>query len=84
MPERKPPPQEHERDKLDTSYEDAMQARIDRLAQKARMERRRNMLLSLGAFVVLVFVMIFSMLAMKHCKGGKAFRDAFSWRKPRR
>ncbi len=84
MPERKPPPYEYETDKIDTSYEDAMQARIDRLAQKAKRERRRNMLVSLAAFVVLVFVMFFSLLAMKHCKGGEAFRDAFSWRKPRR
>lgn len=83
MTEQEPHLENHEED-INTSYEEAMQARLDRLAKKAKSVRRRKMLSAIGAFFVLVLVTVAALLLMRQCTGGTGFEDSFGWREPRR
>jgi hypothetical protein len=83
MTKRQPPPKEP-REETDTSYEEAMQARIDRLTENARKMRRRNMLLTTGVCLGLIVVAGVGLLLMRQCGGATGYRDSFRWLKPRR
>ncbi|MFH1741482.1 MAG: hypothetical protein ABIH23_20950 [bacterium] len=77
MSKEKPPHEEPSKPDADLSYEDAMQARINRLANKAQSTRRRSLLISIGSFFVLALFTAAALLLMRGCRGGKRFQD--SW-----
>ncbi len=62
---------------LDTSYEDAIQARINRLGDRARKQRKQTLMWSAAAFVVLVVLTIVALLVMQQFGGGGAFKGVF-------
>ncbi|HOE11326.1 MAG TPA: hypothetical protein PLQ35_11230 [bacterium] len=69
---------------VENSYEDAMQARIDRLAHRAKNTRRRSFYTTLIVFFVLCFVGAGVLLLSKSCEAGKRFTGSFSWLHGRR
>ncbi len=62
---------------VDTSYEDAMQARIMQLGNRAKSQRKRNMIWSAAAFVILVVLTVAALLLMQSLGGGGAFEEVF-------
>jgi len=84
MAEKGPIREDRRREDLDTSYEDEIQAGVDRLAETARRLRRRNTLWSIGALVVLLVMVLGGLLLMRACKAGEDFEDSFRWLRPRR
>ena len=84
MPEEKPPQEDPSKPKEDLTYEEAMQARIDRLANKAQSTRRRNLLVSIGSFFVLGLLTAAALFVMRQCKGGGRFQDSWIGEERRR
>jgi len=69
---------------VENSYEDAVQARIDRLAHRAKNTRRRSFFTTLIAFFVLCFVGAGVLFLSRSCEAGKRFTGSFSWLHGRR